>query len=547
VLQRNKQAIEQKTKAERVWQALQSYPPRTSYVKSLLITPFLEKHTEQLRLLEMVHPYLTTLTIRGVRGSTVPLLGESPSKHNFYTKFSGKKLKLERLRDLRVHIGDDDDFKQIFGLMKGMPTLKTLELEAYEKEHEWPTLDRTDITAIPKMPGLVHLSINVMFVGMANALIGLLAKAPNLKHLAIDGKWSPLPRSPGLKAIKKHKGIEAVSWFAPSRIPARDLFDGDTQPNLTTLVETRTDEGEADECLLHVSVFQISVGFAQLTVSVPQMVLKIPVAAMMTRYVLLHTHRPSVGDYALTGVRTLTEEDAAKRAEVLHPMKAWFARSLKYAPDLTEIHFGHKYDGACFPGTKRSSIPDQVKDAYEPWGWLKPTIPTEHWERLGWRGAIIRTYSRPDNGAREFVHIRLLSRSVYLDSTATYVGAQRQRSDFGFYRYQPLTDSVLATIYDLAGMPSAFLEGGRNLTLPAQAWEALDDYACKRNRKLGIDEQREGEFDDMDTEDDSVAESEDSENSDWIDWTTQAKYTDDDDDDSGSDVGGSMHDIDSDV
>jgi hypothetical protein len=74
-----------------------------------------------------------------------------------------------------------------------------------------------------------------------------------LKHLALRGRWQPEADDPAMVAIRTHPGLEAVSCFSGNRTSARQLFDGSTQPQLTTLVETRRDKGEISECVLPVS------------------------------------------------------------------------------------------------------------------------------------------------------------------------------------------------------------------------------------------------------------------------------------------------------
>lgn len=88
---------------------------------------------------------------------------------------------------------------------------------------------------------------------LINAIIAILRNAPNLKHLALDGEWTPSADDPVYGVIREHRGLEAISWSAPKRTPARHLFNGTIPSNLTTLVESRSDKGEDQEQVLHVS------------------------------------------------------------------------------------------------------------------------------------------------------------------------------------------------------------------------------------------------------------------------------------------------------
>lgn len=214
--------------------------------------------------------------------------------------------------------------------------------------------------------------------------------------------------------------------------------------------------------------------------------LRIPKAANLQKYVILQTLRPSVAHYATTGVRPYSEVDTDDDGIITVSTDATkhFLGSLKNAPNLTEIHFGHKYAGRCFPPSRdlrRHTHLDGGRETYETWGWLKPTVCPQDWERLGWRGAIVRTFVNTDflpasKAQPELVHNRLLSRVAAASYNTSYVCTARRWSDLVSYRGYSIPINVLAEVYDLAEIPLGFLEGSRNQVLPRQAWELMDRY-----------------------------------------------------------------------
>lgn len=168
-----------------------------------------------------------------------------------------------------------------------------------------------------------------------------------------------------------------------------------------------------------------------------------------------------------------------------------FALTLRRAPDLTEIHFAQKHDELYSPLRRRQTAADEDFETQESWGRLKSTIAPKDWERLGWRGAVIRTFSHPEHKSRELVHIRVLTRSVASHFQQAYVGTRRKWWTYSFYRGHIIGLATLAQAYKLADMSCAFLEGGRNLTLPGSAWQVLDDHIKKANDMVAMTEERE--------------------------------------------------------
>jgi hypothetical protein len=162
-------------------------------------------------------------------------------------------LQFKRLRDFRFTTAELASFQYIGYLLQEMPAIESVEIMPWTSYRRKPEVDEDTIADIPDLPILVHLSIGSIDWSSANALAGILAKAPNLKHLALRGRWQPEADDPAMVAIRTHPGLEAVSCFSGNRTSARQLFDGSTQPQLTTLVETRRDKGEISECVLPVS------------------------------------------------------------------------------------------------------------------------------------------------------------------------------------------------------------------------------------------------------------------------------------------------------
>lgn len=153
-------------------------------------------------------------------------------------------------------------------------------------------------------------------------------------------------------------------------------------------------------------------------------------------------------------------------------------------------------------------------------GWLKPTVSPKDWERLGWRGAIVRTYKNPADKKRELSLFRILSRS----STAgikpvrgrgvreTYVSSRRKWTTRGFYRGYELNKRLIARACEWGNIPYAFLEGERDLTvLPAEVWEVLDEVTTKNHHAMGLDEAFE-----QATFDDPWDDMDDNQASDWM-------------------------------
>lgn len=185
-------------------------------------------------------------------------------------------------------------------------------------------------------------------------LCSVLAKAPNLKHLALNGKWKPTPSHTALIAIREHRGLEAVSWFSPSRTPVVSLFKGNTLPNLTTLVELRHDFGEDKEGLMNVSdALRFRSSSPHLTSIMLQTVLLDPCVAKVKKYVVVQDARPTLASYAGVEAEPSTgswhDEDIRPQPYI----ETVFANSLRIAPDLVEVHFGHKYEGGYFPTHRR--------------------------------------------------------------------------------------------------------------------------------------------------------------------------------------------------
>lgn len=218
----------------------------------------------------------------------------------------------------------------------------------------------------------------------------------------------------------------------------------------------------------------------------------IPKIEKVQKYVVLLWPRPSPSDYARAGVEPypyFDDFDPDDNPRMPAQTPRGLAYTLKNAPDLTEIHFGHKYSDDHFPShykLRRPSVLDGPGDAYEPWGWFKPTVPPRDWERVGWRGAIIRTFSRPAQRQRELVHIRVLSRSSTIQCEVVYIGTMRRWTHLAFYSGQPFDLDQLADVCSLADIPYHFLEGGRNLDLPDNAWEALDAFHNQQDPMLQL-------------------------------------------------------------
>lgn len=441
--------------------------------------------------------------------------------NDFYRMlFSVPGLVFPILRDLRFSISSEDDFDKLIGLLQRMPNLRSLELKSGRPARAPQTLGTLDrAIELPLLPGLQHFSIEHMTEPLSAILCSVLAKAPNLKHLALNGKWKPTPSHSALIAMREHRGLEAVSWFSPSRTPVVSLFKGNTLPNLTTLGELRHDFGEDKEGLMDVSdALRFRSSSPHLTSIMLQTVLLNPCVAKVKKYVVQQDARPTLASYAGVEAEPSTgswhDEDVRPQPYI----ETVFAISLRLAPDLVEVHFGHKYEGGYFPTHRRPTPLDGNLEAYEPWGWLKPTISPKDWERLGWRGVIIRTYKNPADQKRELSLFRILSRS----STAgvrtvggravrqTYVSSRRKWTTRWFYRGYELNKRLIGRACELGDIPYAFLEGERGLTsLPAAAWEMLDDVIAKQHQAMGLDEGIEQRrFDDPwdDMDDDQASE-----------------------------------------
>jgi hypothetical protein len=244
---------------ENILRALDLYPCRAGYVKRLSITPHPDKETQQTRFLHRLSPHLVSLTLYEPSPDIIcpgdRILPVTPNRSNLFTNMSSKKVTFPLLRDVRVAIGHEGNFGEFVEVLKRMPALTSLSIEPCNHAREPVTVTKEELAGTPKLslPKLAYLSIDVMDDELANILLGILPQAPNLKHLDLNGKWRPTRWTPALLAIRKHQGLKTIGWFGPSRFPARELFNGETLPNLTTLVETQTDHGEAMECQIDVS------------------------------------------------------------------------------------------------------------------------------------------------------------------------------------------------------------------------------------------------------------------------------------------------------
>jgi hypothetical protein len=450
----------------------------------------------QMAVLRLSHPHLISLTIF----EPYTELDESPSNapnqsdlasttrkyFDFYEVMLEEDLQFPRLRALRVALGDNHEVRELCELLKAMPVLGSLGVEASTNERRFPEISSEDVAGIPQLLGLSYLAIEVMSNDFVDLLVGILSKAPNLKHLAMNGRWDPVDASYGMKAIREHHGLEIVSWFGPMRRCASGLFNGQTRPNLTTLVESRQDLGEAKESLLNVSLLRTYNRRRPAQRLCLQAELRIPIATKIKKYVVLRGARPSSSEYAMIGVQPCSEENWVEEEGVLPEIQPWFALSFRRAPDLTEIHFGPDHEGLLTEQNERNRLLDGAPETYDTWGRFKSTTPPRDWETTGDRGAIIRTFSRPDDQSRELIHVRVLSRSVMDAGMRPLVGPLRKWSTLSYYRGHPISPSVLAEAYGLADLPCAFMEGGRNLTLTDGAWQVLDTYADQLNKLRGI-------------------------------------------------------------
>lgn len=256
------------TREARILQALQSHPLRASYCDELVIEPYRKAQTQQVEILDMTHTHLITLAIDDTRFTSSDTTGPLPElgsgtgqltetsrapKNVFLFAILEKGMRFERLRDFRLAMDElCTGLGQVNQLWRKMPLLKSLEILPRESWNPDPPMtDRllpADMAEVPHFPELVHLSVESMTRGFAGMLRRILLNAPRLKHLALAGTWFPKPSDTTLDAIRQHRGLEVVSWFAPGREPARQLFDGSTRQHLTTLVETRADGGEDWEC-----------------------------------------------------------------------------------------------------------------------------------------------------------------------------------------------------------------------------------------------------------------------------------------------------------
>lgn len=106
-------------------------------------------------------------------------------------------------------------------------------------------------------------------------------------------------------------------------------------------------------------------------------------------------------------------------------------------------------------------------------------IPPSEWERTGARGLIIRTYKNTvATGTRRLTHVRALSRVRRSTEPVRlwYVGARRAWTDLTSYLGRPVPRPVLEEVYAAAKMDIAWIEGGRDMDLPREAWAILDKW-----------------------------------------------------------------------
>jgi hypothetical protein len=219
--------VKQKISEDRVLQAFRSYPRRLGFVNELMVVPFNVYQNQQFEILDKLQHVLITLTVKeplrpldlasysgsrqpitkiGVGARPTAVKSQYPPIFDFLSKWTEKVKIFDRLRDLRIAIGQDDDFRLVVELLKLMPVLRSLELQTWITQRKMPNVSLVDLVGMPTLPVLLHLSIEVMHRPLVNAIIAILPNAPNLKHLALDGEWTPSADDPVYGVIREHRG-----------------------------------------------------------------------------------------------------------------------------------------------------------------------------------------------------------------------------------------------------------------------------------------------------------------------------------------------------
>ncbi|WRT69215.1 uncharacterized protein IL334_006199 [Kwoniella shivajii] len=454
------------TRTKQVWQAIQSRPSRSGWVKELSLETPKSKTHKQLWIQPDINGELINI-IHAIRGN-IRILRIGPPDINLYES------------DIKLQTEDITVFSKSSGLhLPHTPKLHTLETVLSNKsplEHQLssifsvfgtsltcfilnPAWPNTDISSSsepnPKsedmldLPALKSLKLRELRPGSIQSICKLIDSAKNLGELIIHFTeqkrlWqssSDRLTENEIKILREHKGLKRIEWYGG--LDARWWFEKICESgfdNINILVQSQAVECESETFIENILI--------------P------PFPSLQAIVIPCRTTK---------WYRHLAPPDWAKAPPPRNSISPHVITHLRSAPNVVAVQF------SCLSSLSSEEV-----------------LSSPTWCDKRVNGVLLRSYLNNISG-EEFYHLRRLELLTVQPKIYDYTYSEKYKElkgckgdeidhrwvDHTWYKSVPVPPPILKKVYKLLGAKSQWTNPGRGLELPESAWEVLRKWRVK--------------------------------------------------------------------